>query len=156
MNIMISDDAIENPIEYLKEILSKEFQDFPDGDKVFKGIQPREYDEFAKYCTYLFSDSMVMLNFIRKSPYKQLEPTFIHSDEMMGDITCILYLTQNPPKDDGTIFYNDDEEISCEVRAKFNRMVAFDSSIKHSRAIFDNYGEGDNARLIQVVFLKKL
>ena len=32
MNIMISDDAIVNPIEYLKEILSKEFQDFPDGD----------------------------------------------------------------------------------------------------------------------------
>jgi len=36
-------------------------------------------------------------NFIRQSPFRQEEPNFIHTDEMMGDITCILYLNQFHP-----------------------------------------------------------
>ena len=38
------------------------------------------------------------------------------------------------------------------VPAKFNRMVLFDAAYFHARAIPENYGEGDNARLIQLIF----
>ena len=40
------------------------------------------------------------------------------------------------------------------VPARFNRMVIFDSDLFHSRSIFENYGEGDEARLIQVMFIR--
>jgi hypothetical protein len=34
-------------------------------------------------------------------------------------------------------------------------MVAFDSDCPHSRNIFENFGEGDEARLVQVIFLEQ-
>jgi hypothetical protein len=40
------------------------------------------------------------------------------------------------------------------VLGRFNRLLIFDAALPHSRAIFENYGEGDDARLIQVIFLR--
>lgn len=155
MNVILFDNVIQDPKEYVKDILKNGFTDILDGEKVFKNIQPRDYnDEFALFVTDLFSDYYVKWNFVRKSPLNQEEPNFVHTDEMMGDITAILYLSENHPDNDGTTIYDEDGNTSCVLYSKFNRMVLFDSNVPHSRNIFENFGEDDNARLIQVIFLK--
>ena len=73
---------------------------------------------------------------------------------MMGDLTAILYLNENSPEEDGTTLYHEGY-ISCVLKARFNRLVVFNSDLYHSRNIYDNYGYAEDARLIQVVFLKK-
>jgi hypothetical protein len=156
MNLLIKNNVLSNPTQYVDDIYSNPFIDVNDEDKAFKGIQPRSNDEFSNFCLNQFPNTGLTYNFIRQSPFKQEEPNFIHTDEMMGDITCILYLNELPAKNDGTIFYNDNDEISVEVKAEFNKMIAFNAEVKHSRAIFDNYGEGKHSRLVQVIFLKKL
>jgi len=155
MNLLLADDVLSNPDEYVREILSKEFIDLPDGEYVFKGIQPRTKDEFEEKVLQMFPNYTVQYNFVRKSPLDQEEPNFIHTDEMMGDVTALIYLNKVHPKDEGTIFYDDDNKISSRVYMKYNRMVAFSSEDKHSRADIRNFGEGDDARLIQVIFLKE-
>jgi len=102
----------------------------------------------------LFPDYKVEFNFVRRSPLNQEEPNFIHTDEMMGDITCILYLNEMCPVDDGTTIYDNDNNPLVVVYSKFNRMIAFNSDLPHSRNLFENFGEGESARLIQVAFLK--
>ncbi len=94
----------------------------------------------------------------------------------MGDWSALLYLNPNPPAGDGTDFWTHKEtgeiesitphlrskegldpskwELREHVKAKFNRLLIFPSSYYHSRAIFDNWGQGDEARLVQVVFGK--
>ena len=54
-----------------------------------------------------------------------------------------------------TTLYNEDNTISAIVKARTNRLVIFPSYILHSRNILKNYGEGDDARLIQVCWLVK-
>jgi hypothetical protein len=154
MSLFFTDNVLDNPIEYVEEALNGRFVDIPDGDRVFRGIQIRGNDEFANFVLDLFPDCYIVYNFIRKSPLYQEEPNFIHKDDMMGDLTAILYLNEIHPKEDGTTIYNDDETESCVVYSKFNRMLAFDSELLHSRNIYDNFGEGENARLVQVIFLK--
>jgi hypothetical protein len=105
---------------------------------------------------YLGPKYAVTFNFIRKSPQGQEEPNFIHTDDMMGDITAILYLSKEHPKEDGTTIYDDQGERSCVFYSKYNRMIIFDSELAHSRNIFDNFGDDKSARLVQVVFLKKV
>jgi hypothetical protein len=133
------------------------FQDVADGEYTFKNIQPRDHnDEFAKFVSTLFgSRYKVNLNFVRKSPHKQTEPNFIHTDEMMGDITCILYLNEEAPEDDGTTIYDEDKKPLLTMYSKFNRMIAFNSDAAHSRNIFQNFGQGDKARLVQIIFLRE-
>ena len=119
------------------------------------------------------------LSFFRKSPHGQSEPHYIHSDRSMGQWTALLYLTESPPSEDGTIFWehvssgerwdmsdtldayasnglrwqmNDDWRQWHRVSAKFNRMVIFPAPYYHSRAIAENYGDGDAARLVNVTF----
>lgn len=155
MNLLLIDNVLKDPKSYVDEILTKGFGEFPDGDKVFKGMQPRENDdEFAKFVLSQFPTFKVAYNFVRQSPLNQEEPNFKHKDDMMGDITVILYLNENPPQEDGTTIYNEDETPSAVIHSKFNRMVAFDSDVLHSRNIFENFGEGDDSRLIQVIFLQ--
>ena len=43
----------------------------------------------------------------------------------------------------------------CIFRASYNRMIVFDSHLKHGRNIFENFGTGNLSRLIQVTFLRK-
>ena len=156
MNFLVFDDVLRNPKDYVSEILKGSFDNVSDGINTFKGIQPRpDDDEFCKFIKIFFPEYKINFNFIRKSPLNQPEPNFIHSDEMMGEITVILYLNEVHPNEDGTTIYDDSNKPICRVYAKFNRMLAFDSDMLHSRNIFENFGEGDEARLIQVLFLKE-
>jgi hypothetical protein len=154
MILLTIDDALLFPKEYTANVLIGEFGEFPDGDKVFKNIQPRGDDEVAKLVLRLFPEYSIRYNFVRKSPLGQIEPNFIHKDDMMGDITCILYLNETHPKEDGTTIYDEEGSPICTMYAKFNRLIAFESQLSHSRNIFENFGEEDSARLIQVLFLK--
>jgi hypothetical protein len=157
MNLITFDDVIKDPKAYVSDIHTHEFQDLADGDNTFRNIQSRDnYDEFARYVTDLFNGYKVNVNFIRKSPLNQVEPNFIHTDEMMGDITCILYLNEDAPENDGTTIYDENNEALISIYSKFNRMIAFDSDAPHSRNILENFGEGESARLVQVIFLKQL
>jgi hypothetical protein len=155
MNLITFDNIIKDPISYVSDIHLYGFEDVADGDNVFKNIQPRDAnDEFAVYCRELFSGFKVSLNFVRKSPLNQKEPNFVHTDEMMGDITCLLYLNEQAPEDDGTTIYDEDKKPLITMYSKFNRMIAFNSEAPHSRNIFDNFGEAESARLVQIIFLK--
>jgi hypothetical protein len=155
MNLLVVEDVLKYPHEYISDIYLHGFEDLDDGQHVFRNIQPRgNNDNFAKLVTELFPDYQIALNFVRKSPLNQEEPNFIHSDEMMGDITCILYLNELSPSEDGTTIYDDDKNPSVKIYSKFNRMVAFNSDVLHSRNIFENFGHEQSARLIQVIFLK--
>lgn len=155
MNIITFDNIIKDPKSYVSDIHSYGFQDVADGNNTFKNIQPRDSnDEFAKYVTTLFLGYKVNYNFIRKSPLNQEEPNFIHTDEMMGDITCLLYLNEQAPEDDGTTVYDENKKPLLTMYSKFNRMVAFSSDAPHSRNLFHNFGEAETARLVQIIFLK--
>jgi hypothetical protein len=155
MNLITFDNIIKDPLSYVSDIHLHGFQDVADGEYTFKNIQPRDKnDEFAKYVTDLFGGYKVDLNFVRKSPLNQEEPNFVHTDEMMGDITCLLYLNEQAPEDDGTTIYDEDKKPLLTMYSKFNRIIAFDSNAPHSRNLFKNFGEGQTARLVQVIFLK--
>jgi hypothetical protein len=155
MNLITFDNIIKDPLSYVSDIHLHGFQDVADGEYTFKNIQPRDKnDEFAKYVTQLFLGYKVDLNFIRKSPLNQEEPNFVHTDEMMGDITCLLYLNEQAPEDDGTTVYDEDKKALITMYSKFNRMIAFNSDAPHSRNLFHNFGEAETARLVQIIFLK--
>ena len=155
MNLITFDNIIQDPLSYVSDIHLHGFQDVADGEYTFKNIQPRDKnDEFAKYVSELFIGYKVDLNFVRKSPLNQEEPNFVHTDEMMGDITCLLYLNEQAPEDDGTTIYDEDKKPLLTMYSKFNRMIAFNSDAPHSRNLFHNFGEADTARLVQIIFLK--
>ena len=157
MNLITFDNVIKGPKSYVSDIYSNEFQDVADGDNVFRNIQPRDSnDEFAKYVANLFLEYVVTVNFIRMSPLNQVEPNFIHTDEMMGDITCLLYLNEIATEENGTTIYDENKKPLITMYSKFNRMIAFNSDAPHSRNITENFGQGHSARLIQVAFLKKI
>ena len=158
-HIMI-DNFLEDPNKYVIDVLKNEFEDVKAGDTIFKGIQVRTIDELQYKVEDAFPDYEVTFNFIRQSPLNQKEPNYIHTDEMMGDKTVLLYLNKHHPMEDGTTLYKfnrvaDDYLPMCTFYAQYNRLVIFDSSIPHSRNMYENFGEGEYARLVQVMFLKK-
>lgn len=149
------ENVINSPSEYVDDILSGEFMSYQLGDSLFKGIQARGGDdEFCKFILEKFPGTSVAYSFIRQSPKGQVEPNFIHTDEMMGDLTAILYLNKEAPSGDGTIIYDDSDKPVCSIHSKFNSAVVFDSSLRHSRSIYDNFGSVGKSRLIQVIFLR--
>lgn len=159
MILITIDNVIKNPDKYVDDILCNEFVDVNDGVNTFKGIQPRGIDEFDSFLKNYFKINLSMkidtaYNFVRQSPFMQQEPNFIHTDEMMGDITALLYLNKTHPGNEGTIIYDESHNPLCTVHMKYNRAVVFSSRVPHSRAILENFGEGDDSRLIQVLFLK--
>jgi len=155
MNLILMSDVIKNPDKYVKDILSGDFYDVDIEGEVFKGIQQRPNDdEFAQFAMQYFPEFVVDYNFVRKSPMGQEEPNFIHSDEMMGDVTLILYLNKEHPKEDGTTIYEQDGSVAMVAYSKYNRVFGFDSNMLHSRNIYQNFGDEDSSRLIQVIFLK--
>jgi len=79
MNLLIKNNVLSNPTQYVDEIYSNPFIDVNDGDKVFKGIQPRGNDEFSDFCLNQFPNTGLTYNFIRQSPFRQEEPNFIHT-----------------------------------------------------------------------------
>lgn len=157
--VNIIDGFLSDPIKHKETILSFPFMDVNIDGVIFKGIQPiREGDEFSvKLERYFFPEYCVKYNFARLSPQGQLEPNFIHTDDDMGDITCLLYLNECPPENDGTSLYLEDDcdVASVVVKSKFNRLLIFDSAIRHSRNLFHNFGNNMDARLVQVAFLKR-
>lgn len=152
--LLVIDDFLDNPEEHLESIINGEFCDVYSEVGTFKNIQDRKEDSVSEILSKMFTQCNIAYNFARLSPENQEEPTFIHTDEMMGDLTCILYLSKDHPHEDGTSIYNEDGIKSIEFRSKFNRMIIFDSLLPHSRNIFSNFGDGKSSRLIQVVFLK--
>lgn len=155
MNLITFNNVLKDPFAYIDDIHKNGFQDIADGDNTFKNIQIRDNDdEFAQYVSNLFVSHKIEFNFIRKSPLNQEEPNFVHTDEMMGDITCLLYLNEKAPSNDGTTIYDEDKKSLLTIYSKFNRMVAFNSDAPHSRNILENFGSGEQSRLVQVIFLK--
>lgn len=149
--IFVYDDVMSWPAEYRDRALSRPFGTFlsPHGQS-FHGIASCDNGAFPFWLKDTFKALEPSLTFFRRSPLGQEEPNFVHTDADMGDWTALLYLTPDPPVEDGTVFYWGDE--SLRVPARFNRAVVFPASVKHSRAIPDNYGEGAAARLVQVMF----
>jgi len=154
MSLILMDGVLPNIDKYVDGIYKERFYEFNDGDNLFKNIQIRpSNDLFCKFLSNLFPQCYVSLNIVRRSPYMQEEPNFVHTDEEMGNFTCVLYLNKNAPDDDGTTIYDNEGKPSMVVKSKYNRMFCFDSRLPHSRNLYENFGEGRDARLIQVVFL---
>jgi len=149
-------DVLKNPDKYVEDIYKEGFVDIHDGKNIFKNIQPREKDEAYDFVKLIFPDYDVSYNFIRQSCVNQKEPNYIHTDEMMGDKTIILYLNKNHPKKYGTTIYNELNKKSIVNYGEYNSMFIFDSKLKHSRNLIKNFGKKKNCRLIQVLFLKKI
>lgn len=171
LGVIVQDDVVIDPRDYLRVALSMKYSDVVVAGEVFKGIAPVDYwkDGLRSFALHEFNYEPT-LSFFRRSEVGQSEPHYIHHDAMMGDWTAILYLNPEPHPGDGTIFWEhrsslwggdvahmDDARNFTErfrVKAKFNRAVIFPSKWFHSRALFDNYGHGADARLIQVAFGK--
>jgi hypothetical protein len=177
--LYIADDVIADPVAYTARVRAATFASVPIGPVTFHGIAPCMDPELANWITARFPLATPRVTFFRQSPEGQKEPNLIHTDRDMGDWSGILYLTEQPIKGDGTTFWRDrrthatastattPEEFLEEwaawgqreqwdtwvrVNAKPNRLVLFPAPLFHSRSIAENYGEGADARLIQVIF----
>ena len=154
MKIGIYEEVIKDVDLYVKDIFSEGFEDIDLKESgVFKNIQLRFYDELFDYLREEYPTYSAVLNFVRSSPKNQEEPNWLHTDDMMGDLTAVLYLSKTHPEEDGTTFYHKGKK-SCIVKSAYNRLVVFPAHLYHSRNIYENFGEGEDARLIQVCFLK--
>tara|TARA_R110001592_G_scaffold38717_2_gene127618 strand:+ start:1676 stop:2143 length:468 start_codon:yes stop_codon:yes gene_type:complete len=155
MNIGIYEDVITNVDSYVEDIHNYGFEDVQLEEGLFKNIQVRPEDDLVEILKGYYPIHKAVLNFVRRSPKNQVEPNWIHTDDMMGDLTAILYLSKNHPEEDGTTLYYKGFK-SCILRSRYNRLIVFPSHLYHSRNIFDNFGFADEARLIQVCFLKEI
>jgi hypothetical protein len=175
VSILVLDEVLDDPLAYRAHALGLEFKTYDFGHCQFHGIAVGlQTAGLIEKIAGVRPDLKPTLTFFRKSPAGQVEPHFIHTDIDMGEWSAILYLNPAPPLGDGTMFWEHratgaresaiphersedgkyvDRWLSRSlVRAKFNRLVLFPSSYFHSRAMFDNWGAGDEARLTQVVF----
>jgi len=175
----VCDDVLEDPANYRAACLQAEYSTLTIGPAHFHGLAKPPDRRIAAWIQQRWPDLTVDTSMLRKSPLGQVEPTFIHQDRDMGTWSALYYLTPEPPAGDGTTFYREKAtgrvqsiaqtpdafleewrnwqepdlwEPWTQVAAKFNRIVVFESSHFHARSIFQNYGTGDDARLIQLVF----
>tara|TARA_Y100001973_G_C5203852_1_gene339880 strand:- start:4102 stop:4575 length:474 start_codon:yes stop_codon:yes gene_type:complete len=151
---MLYHNVLPEAEEYVKSIKAGKFEDVETQSGLFKGIQERGEDALYSLVSNFMPEYEIVMNFVRKSSLEQEEPNFIHTDEMHGDKTLIYYLNKNYPEGYGTTLYDDDEVPILIHRAQFNSVFIFDSFYKHSRNIKENFGKGDEARMVQVMFLK--
>lgn len=175
--IRIFDDVLLEPARYRDEALRAEYRSYDFGHCVFHGIATGGPSaELLAWIRGVYPELEPTLTFFRSSPLHQAEPNDIHTDVDMGDWTALLYLNPEPPAEDGTDFWThkgtgaDASAIAHErsiegrdreswilrehVASKFNRVLMFPGALFHSRAIHANYGAGESARLVQVVFGK--
>jgi hypothetical protein len=110
------DDVLSNPDEYRKQALSGEFHSVSFGESHSTAYKHPPTSEFAISSKKKFPEFNPVLTFLRKSPLGQVEPNFIHNDAEMGDVTAILYLNPEPPKEDGTSFWKQSGNSSCTTR----------------------------------------
>ncbi len=153
MTTIFLTDVHEDPDKYVEDIKNKGFSDFEAGNQVFKNVQALEKDDIVEAIEDMIGAKLV-LSFARMSPLGQEEPNFIHKDDMHGDFTAILYLNKTYPIGYGTTLYDEDENEVLICKAKYNSVYIFPSNVKHSRNTLQNFGEGDDARLVQVMFFK--
>lgn len=173
--IRIFDDVLADPIAYRAKALSQRFQAVHDGAVTFQRMALCADPTVPMWIVRHYPQLTPTLSFFRQGEQDQIEPHFIHTDASMGSWTALLYLTPNPPEEDGTLFWRHkatgdvgsllltkdeasqwfDESVWEQwyrAQAKFNRLVIFPSQLYHSRAMFGNYGLGDQARLTQNIF----
>lgn len=177
--MVVYDDILDDPVAYRAAVLARPFDDIVIGLDVFHGIQLAEDESFPAWIVERFPQLTPTLSLFRQSPRGQREPNYVHTDRSMGEWTAILYLTPHPPAGDGTLFWQHrttcargstttdgaalEEEMDAwrdpaqwaeigRVGAKFGRALVFEADRFHSRAIPENYGTGEDARLVQVVF----
>lgn len=153
--------VLRDPDTHVKQIRDQGFVDFTDdAGTIFYNVQDRGSDEFYDFMVGEYPDYEATFNFARSSPLDQEEPNFIHSDEMMGDLTAVLYLNKVRPEGSGTTLYSKSKLGGYPIPYRdnngiYNSVFVFDSNILHSRNIFENFGDGDNSRLVQVMFLNQ-
>lgn len=177
-NIQVVDNVLVDADAYRARALRCDFGDVPDNGVTFHGISIRTPSrELEGFIAAHFPGLRTTQTALRQSPEGQTEPHLIHSDLTMGLWSAILYLTPNPAPGDGTSFwqrkdgareatagseadYMSDAATWFDrslwapwyvVPAAFNRLVLFPSRLYHSRAR-ENYGRGDDSRLIQIAF----
>ena len=176
-DIAVFDNVLVDPMVYRNEALAHPFETHLAGGESWKGMAVCQSSGFVDWLTDTRPNVTFTLSLLRQSPKGQHEPNFVHTDSTMGDWTAILYLSTDPESDDGTCFWRhrdtgavesvstdstpseqaawrDSEqwELWHRVEAQFNRAVIFPARYFHSRSIYDNYGTGSSARLVQVVF----
>lgn len=172
--IQVFDHVLPDPLAYRQSALAHSFETVEVAPGVlFRGIALTGNPTLSTFIAEHFPSLEPTLTFFRRSPAGQLEPNYIHTDRDMGEWTAILYLNPQPPSGDGTIFWRHkatgaleskaDEELCVwrdrsqwepveEVEARFGRIAVFPAARFHSRSLLENYGEGNEARLIQVMF----
>jgi hypothetical protein len=177
--MVVVDDVLADPVAYRAQALAGRFGTVIVGDVAFHGIQIATDMTVPAWIHTHDPALMPTLSFFRQSPAGQREPNYVHTDRDMGEWTAILYLNPTPAPGDGTTFWRhiatgatasltrddvallDEQrawrdlaqwEPAVRVEAKFGRLVIFPADRFHSRSIQENYGTGEAARLIQVVF----
>ena len=178
-SILVWDDLLPDYLAYVQAARQRTYETITIGPAVFRGISVCLDPWVPDLIQQRYPTLTPTISLFRLSPLGQLEPSYIHTDRDMGDWTAILYLTEDPLKGDGTVFWRHREtghtasvaqapqEFYAEwaawqdrerwepwhiVHAKPNRAVIFQGPLFHARAIEANYGEGSQARLIQTVF----
>ena len=172
--IRVHDDVLPDPMAYRAMALQQRFQAVQDGAVTFQRMAPCANPALMLWIVQRYPQLTPTLTFFRQGARDQPEPHYIHTDASMGEWTGILYLTPDPPDGDGTACWRSKDTgwvrgLAVEhdaahwfdeakwdrwhlVEAKFNRLVLFQARLYHSRAIRENYGRGDEARLTQNTF----
>ncbi len=175
--IRVFDGVLDDPDTYRSAALLCHFEDVPVGNGVvFHGMAGIGHSPLAALIESTFPALQTTYEAFRLSPEGQDEPSFVHTDRDMGDWTAIYYLNPEPPAGDGTTFWKHRETGDIQstqpdptfeallwndrslwepwhlVEARFNRLLLFPSPYFHSRAMFENWGTGTDARLIQLCF----
>jgi len=80
--------------------------------------------------------------------------SWIHKDYDV-QIAGVLYLTPNPEANSGTTFYDEDENpVDC-IENVYNRLILYQSNIKHKSTNY--FGETkEDCRLTQVFFISEI
>lgn len=175
---IVVDGVLADPDAYRAAVQALPFATFhASADVDFHNMALCPFPEVPAWIAEHHPGLTITLSAARRAPAGQVEPNYIHTDRDMGEWTGILYLTPNPPAGDGTMFWRRKDTGAIQsgaafdledaiawrdrdqwapwhlAEARYNRLVLFDSTYYHSRAIEDSYGDdAASARLIQVIF----
>lgn len=172
--IAVHEHVLADPLAYRRAADAQAFASFEMGPVTFHGIASPPAPDFDAWFAATYPVYEATLSFLRRSPFGQIEPNYIHTDVDMGDLTALLYLNPQPPDEDGTLFW---EHIATKrrdggvlvgergrsgaawrpwdrVHARFNRCVVFSAALFHSRSLEANWGDTSEARLTQVLFAR--